>query len=81
MKSTHSTPNTNLDTGHATRYIKYGSKNSTGKAADPLESRWLPDGLGLNIIRNLAESIEYRRVGEKNRVRILMKRGNPAPEN
>lgn len=48
---------------------------SAGEALNPLESDRLPDELGLAIIRNLAETIEYQRVHEKNRVTLLMKKG------
>jgi polar amino acid transport system ATP-binding protein len=47
---------------------------SSGEAANPLESEFLPDELGLTIIRNLAEDIEYQRVNDKNRVIVLMKK-------
>jgi len=48
---------------------------SGGVAADPLENEDMPDELGLMIIRNLAEQIEYRRVDEINRLTLTMKQG------
>ena len=45
---------------------------STGQACNPLDSDNLPDDLGLMIIRNLTESIEYRFVDGKNRLALLM---------
>ena len=45
----------------------------TGDAANPLESG-VPDELGLNIIRNLAESIEYQRQGDSNRIQVVLKK-------
>ena len=44
---------------------------STGEAANPLESDRLPDELGLTIINNLAESITYQWVENKNRLTLL----------
>jgi polar amino acid transport system ATP-binding protein len=48
---------------------------SAGKEANPLESQELPDDLGLTIIKNLTENIQYTRVGEKNRLAMIMKMG------
>jgi polar amino acid transport system ATP-binding protein len=48
---------------------------SSGEASNPLESEYVPDELGLTIIRNLSENIEYLRVNDKNRVTVLMKKG------
>jgi polar amino acid transport system ATP-binding protein len=48
---------------------------SDGEAANPLESEYVPDELGLTIIRNLTESIDYQRVKDNNRVTVHMKRG------
>jgi polar amino acid transport system ATP-binding protein len=47
---------------------------SSGEAHDPLDKELLPDELGLNIINNLSESIEYQRVNDKNRVTLLMRK-------
>jgi polar amino acid transport system ATP-binding protein len=47
---------------------------SSGEPLNPLETGQLPDELGLAIIRNLSNSIEYNRVRDKNRLAILMKR-------
>jgi polar amino acid transport system ATP-binding protein len=63
--------------------IAYSEKNETlelvwencGEAANPLDSKLLPDELGLTIIRNLAERLEYQRIDDKNRVTVLMKKG------
>ena len=46
---------------------------STGEAVNPLETNLLPDELGLTIINNLAESIAYERVDDKNRLTLMMK--------
>jgi polar amino acid transport system ATP-binding protein len=48
---------------------------STGEAVNPLDRERLPDELGLTIINNLAESIDYRRIDDKNRLTLLMKKG------
>ena len=46
---------------------------STGEAVNPLDKNLLPDELGLNIINNLAEQIQYQRVNSKNRMTLMMK--------
>jgi len=48
---------------------------STGEAINPLDTNLLPDELGLTIINNLAQSLEYSRVNDKNRVTVLMNKG------
>jgi polar amino acid transport system ATP-binding protein len=48
--------------------------DSTGEASNPLDKELLPDELGLNIINSLAESIEYQRMANKNRLTLLMKK-------
>jgi polar amino acid transport system ATP-binding protein len=48
---------------------------SEGSAANPLDSRHLPDDLGLKIIKGLAEEIEYRTVGNRNRLTVNIKKG------
>ena len=61
--------------------ISYGEKKRSleiicednGEAADPFESANLPDDFSVNIIRNLAESVEYRRQEERNRVQMVLK--------
>jgi polar amino acid transport system ATP-binding protein len=45
---------------------------STGEALNPLDKERLPDELGLTIINSLAESIDYRRVNNKNRLTLMM---------
>ena len=47
---------------------------STGETINPLDKNLLPDELGLNIINSLAENIDYRRVDDKNRLTLLMKK-------
>jgi len=47
---------------------------STGEAENPLDKKLLPDELGLKIITNLAESIDFRRVNDKNRLTLMMKK-------
>ena len=47
---------------------------STGEAVNPLDSAQLPDEMGLAIIRNLCDSIEYSRVRDKNRLVAVMRR-------
>jgi polar amino acid transport system ATP-binding protein len=46
---------------------------SNGAAANPLENANMPDELGLTIIKNLTESIDYMRIDDKNRLSMLMK--------
>jgi polar amino acid transport system ATP-binding protein len=47
---------------------------STGEAVNPLDKNLLPDDLGLNIINSLAESIDYQRVDNKNKLILMMKK-------
>jgi polar amino acid transport system ATP-binding protein len=47
---------------------------STGEAINPLDKERLPDELGLTIINNLLESIDYQRVNDKNRLTLMMKK-------
>ncbi len=47
---------------------------STGEAVNPLDKDLLPDELGLTIINNLAESIDYQRVDDKNKLTLMMKK-------
>jgi polar amino acid transport system ATP-binding protein len=47
---------------------------NTGAAVNPLDKNLLPDELGLAIINNLAESIDYQRVNDKNRLTLMMKK-------
>jgi polar amino acid transport system ATP-binding protein len=62
--------------------ITYSEKNdrleliceSTGEQANPIESASLTDELGLMIIRNLTESIDYRWINGKNRLQFLIKK-------
>jgi len=61
--------------------LDYSEKNETlelifdsgGDAANPLESPSLPDELGRNIIKNLAENVDYQRLEDRNRLLIRMK--------
>ena len=61
--------------------IAYSEKNerleliceSDGDEANPLESQSLTDDLGLMIIRNLTESIDYQWLNGKNRLQFLIK--------
>ncbi|MGZ5029148.1 MAG: amino acid ABC transporter ATP-binding protein [Methylobacter sp.] len=62
--------------------ITYSEKNdrleliceSTGEQANPIESASLTDELGLMIIRNLTESIDYQWINGKNRLQFLIKK-------
>jgi polar amino acid transport system ATP-binding protein len=62
--------------------ITYSEKNdrleliceSTGEQANPIESAGLADELGLMIIRNLTEGIDYRWINGKNRLQFLVKK-------
>jgi polar amino acid transport system ATP-binding protein len=62
--------------------ITYSEKNdrleliceSTGERANPIESEGLDDELGLMIIRNLTESIDYQWLNGKNRLQFLIKK-------
>jgi len=45
---------------------------STGDAVNPLDKSLLPDELGLTIITNLAESIDYQHVDNKNRLKLIL---------
>jgi len=47
---------------------------STGEAVNPLDKNLLPDELGVTIINNLAETIAYQRVEDKNRLTLIMKK-------
>jgi len=65
--------------------IAYSEKNerleltceSTGEQGNPLESQSLTDDLGLMIIRNLTESIDYQWLNGKNRLQFLLKTNLP----
>jgi polar amino acid transport system ATP-binding protein len=65
--------------------ITYSEKNerlemiceSTGEEGNPLENQSLTDDLGLMIIRNLTESIDYRWLNGKNRLQFLLKSNLP----
>ncbi|MGR9085895.1 MAG: amino acid ABC transporter ATP-binding protein, partial [Gammaproteobacteria bacterium] len=50
---------------------------SSGEAINPLESESLTDDLGLMIIRNLTENINYRWLDGKNRLQFLLKTNLP----
>jgi polar amino acid transport system ATP-binding protein len=62
--------------------ITYSEKNdrleliceSTGEQANPIESESLDNELGLMIIRNLTESIDYQWINGKNRLQFLIKK-------
>jgi polar amino acid transport system ATP-binding protein len=47
---------------------------STGTAGNPLEAGGLPDDLGLVIIENLTEGLEYRREQDRNRLEMTLKK-------
>ncbi len=47
---------------------------SAGEVVNPLDRERLPDELGLAIINNLAESIDYQRVDDRNILTLMMKR-------
>lgn len=44
-----------------------------GEQFNPLESVFEPDELGLNIIKNLVEGIDYKRIDRKNRLSLTLK--------
>jgi len=46
---------------------------STGEELNPIDNENLTDDLGLTIIRNLTESIDYLRLNSKNRLQFLIK--------
>jgi polar amino acid transport system ATP-binding protein len=46
---------------------------SEGEEENPLENNQLPDELGLTIIANLTESIDYKHMNNKNRLTMTMK--------
>jgi polar amino acid transport system ATP-binding protein len=50
---------------------------SIGPEGNPLDSESLTDDLGLKIIRNLTESIDYQWLNGKNRLHLLMKTNLP----
>lgn len=47
---------------------------SAGPQVNPIDEKNLPDELGLTIIKHLTESIVYQREGNKNRLRLIMKK-------
>jgi serine/threonine-protein kinase RsbW len=49
----------------------------TPDTRSPLEER-VPGGLGIALVRQLMDVMEYSRVGDRNRL-ILRRRVNPAP--
>ena len=61
--------------------ISYSERNerlelvweSTGESVNPLDSDRLPDELGLSIIRNLTDSIEYVRMDDRNRLSLRLR--------
>ena len=65
--------------------ITYSEKNerleliceSTGEAFNPIYCQGLTDDLGLTIIRNLTESIDYRWLNGKNRLQFMIKNNFP----
>ena len=50
---------------------------STGEEFNPIDGQGLADDLGLTIIRNLTESIDYRWLNGKNRLQFLIKNNFP----
>jgi len=73
--------NPHLNTVVLDMTIAYSEKNerleliceSTGEEGNPLDSPSLIDDLGLTIIRNLTESIDYQWLNGKNRLQFLIK--------
>jgi len=47
---------------------------NTGDGDNPLDNKLLPDELGLTIINKLAESVDYRRVNDLNRLTLTIKK-------
>jgi len=47
---------------------------STGPAGNPLDQSVLPDQLGMAIIENMGENINYQRVNDRNMVRLTVKK-------
>jgi polar amino acid transport system ATP-binding protein len=74
--------NPHLNTTQLDLTIAYSEKKeslelvceSTGDAVNPLDKSLLPDELGLTIINNLAESIDYQHVDNKNRLTLILKK-------
>jgi polar amino acid transport system ATP-binding protein len=74
--------NPHLNTTQLDLTIAYSEKKeslelvceSTGDAVNPLDKSLLPDELGLTIITNLAESIDYQHVDNKNRLKLILKK-------
>ena len=46
---------------------------STGEEGNPLDSPLLEDDLGLMIIKNLSENIDYQWLNSKNRLKFVLK--------
>ena len=75
-----------LQTGALDLTIGYSEKTddleltweSSGEPANPLDGERLPDDFGLMIIRNLTDSIEYRRVDDRNRLSLRLRRDRGA---
>jgi polar amino acid transport system ATP-binding protein len=69
--------------------ISYSEKNESlevvvetaGEPVNPLDPERLPDELGLSIIRNLTDSMEYGRVNERNRLSLRLKELPPEKRN
>ncbi len=47
---------------------------STGEAKNVLDSDQLPDGLSLNLIREVTESVDYQRLNNRNRLTLILKK-------
>ncbi len=72
-----------LRVGHIDLTLSWSEKKETlelmlesfGEEGNPLDMERLPDDLGLKIMKNLSESLEYRRVDSKNRITVMLKKG------
>ncbi|TLU84847.1 MAG: ATP-binding cassette domain-containing protein [Chlorobium sp.] len=71
-----------LRTAHLDMTISYSEKKeslevvfeSSGSALNLFDNAQLPDELGLTIIKSLTESIDYQRLGDKNRLLLILKK-------
>ena len=71
-----------LRTTHLDMTISYSEKKesldvvfeSSGSALNLFDNAQLPDELGLTIIKSLTESIDYQRLGDKNRLLLILKK-------
>ena len=71
-----------LPATHLDMTISYSEKKESleiafeysGSALNLLDKNQLPDELGLTIIQSLTESIDYQRLGDKNRILLILKK-------